>query len=47
MNYKIITAGNVGTLERLVNEAIGQGWKPCGGVCAWSGGMMVMQAMTR
>ena len=24
---------------------IQKGWRPAGGVCAWSGGMMIMQAM--
>jgi hypothetical protein len=44
MEYKIVTAKTTGELERRVNEYIREGWQPLGGVCAWSGGMMVMQA---
>lgn len=47
MEYKTVTASNVGSLEKSVNEYLRHGWKPCGGVCAWSGGMMVMQAIVR
>lgn len=32
MNYKIIKADNAAVLENLVNEAIGEGWQPQGGV---------------
>lgn len=32
MKYKIIKADNSETLENLVNEAIGEGWQPHGGI---------------
>jgi hypothetical protein len=47
MKYKIISARNIGDLERLVNVALAQRWKPCGGIGAWGGGMMIMQAMVQ
>ncbi len=45
MRYCIATGRSVGELQRDVNEHISDGWRPQGGVGAWSGGMMVMQAM--
>lgn len=47
MEYKIIAASNIGTLEQLVNRAIAEGWKPQGGVSADGSYRMVFQAMVR
>ena len=32
MEYKIVEAYHIDTLARLVNELIGEGWEPQGGV---------------
>jgi hypothetical protein len=47
MEYKIVSGKNIAELEAAVKRAIADGWKPLGGVCAWSGGMMIMQALAR
>jgi hypothetical protein len=49
MEYIIVKAGTTETLIEKVNELIGQGWKPLGGI-AISGGATftgVYQAMVR
>lgn len=43
MKYKIIEAKYPVDLEREVNKAIEQGWKPIGGVCSDSA--FIYQAM--
>lgn len=47
MQYQIVAGKNIGQLQSAVRRAISEGWRPLGGVCAWSGGMLVMQAMTK
>lgn len=48
MKYKIIEESYTVDLEREVNKAIKQGWKPIGGVCcdtAYGSGSYFYQAM--
>lgn len=48
MKYKVIEKMHPVDLEREVNKAIGQGWKPIGGVCrdsSYGGGTYYCQAM--
>lgn len=52
MEYKIVIAHElVRSLEQAVNQAINDGWQPCGGICATthqgSGVVSYYQAMTR
>jgi hypothetical protein len=47
MEYKVVSAENIDKLQRLVNESIREGWQPLGGVCAWTNGALLLQAMTR
>lgn len=48
MKYRIIEEAYPVDLEREVNKAIEQGWKPIGGVCsdsAYGSGTSIYQAM--
>lgn len=36
MEYKVVIANDLGTLEYEVNRLIKQGWKPQGGICVSS-----------
>ena len=48
MKYKIIEESYTLDLEREVNKAIKQGWKPIGGICsdtAYGSGTTMYQAM--
>ena len=48
MKYRIIEESYPFDLEREVNEAMNQGWKPIGGVCsdtAYGSGRTMYQAM--
>lgn len=47
MDYQLISASTIPALEKAVKQALALGWKPLGGVCAWPGGAMLLQAMTR
>jgi hypothetical protein len=46
-NYEVISADEINILCRLVNDAINEGYVPCGGIAvdSWEGGGAFYQAV--
>ncbi len=39
LEYGVVVENDVEALGARVNEALGQGWEPCGGLCAIPSGL--------